>query len=829
MKQLSRRWIFASVMAALALALIIGSIDKAEIYHALKMQLVQSGVTLDAKSLNLSPMYMGSVSLNDVSIQTQAFTLHAEQLSIDLNLAALLTGKALPQAIYIRFADINVMQTEKESWLNFIETEKLKLKRINISQSEIHFEQQHITLEQTDLDIRDIGKNKNPRAELLAHIGDGRIDAHGYLHLRHGKITRGFSRIKLIDIPLSFISHNTTLETLTGSITAHMYQDKPWQTFGHLALQKDKRNYLELRGKLKASESKLFVINDMVLKIKDAGNVQISGSCDTWNTCQINSQSTSLNIEPIANLFSSIKFKRLAQNNSLKNIRIQMNWNTDNFSSQGQFSWENINYSLSTPLPQQKEVKIDAGNFTFEGLSFSNQTHWHLRSATISTADNKGASINITSATLQPDRWKVPLQLQHSSLWLPLSQIILDQQTHKQNINGDGVLTGHLVISHTTEQAHSINFDLDASQSSFSWLGYKKPKNIPLTLQGDIVWEGGKVQPSFLKSSIQLADSYANITFKPDMLSLENMAVDFNQLSKQSIALAQPLQYWHGSITGNINIDLKQQQLLHTQLQFHDFGAKNHHLTGAINYTDKLWHISQLSWVFGENQVQFTTNQQAEVNMNAESLDSAGLTNLLQLPLTAKGRFTAQKLILPFGRLNQVVASYNLNEHQFTFKKFKSHFYQGNLHAKKLSISAQNNQLHISSIVQAGGIRLNNWQWLQKQFDGYLEGSMYTTLNLDAHFDPQGKLNRWQGDGDIMVYNAKWLLNNKRIQADKLALSLRKQKQFSATLNITKHKKKGSGRITIDADANIAGHINWLGKSFKLHKTWPHLHYQQLP
>jgi hypothetical protein len=829
MKESSRRWIFASVVAVFALALIVGNIDKTKLYHAIKTQLAQSGVTLDAKSLSLSPMYMGSISLSDVNIQTQAFTLHAEQVSIDLNLAALLTGKGLPQALYIRFAEINVLQTEKDAWLNFIESERFKLKRIDISQSEIHFEQQHITLEKTDLDIRDIGNNKNPRAELRTHIGDGRIDAHGYLHLRHGKITRGFSRIKLIDIPLSFISHDTILETLTGSITAHMYQDKPWQTFGHLALKKGNRNYLELRGKLKENKSKLFVISDMVLKIKDTGNVQVSGSCDTWNTCQITSQSTSLKLEPITNLFNNTKYKKLAQNNSLKNILIQTAWNADSFSSQGQFSWEKINYTLSTPLPQQKEVNIDAGKFTFEGLSFSNKAHWHLQSATISTVDNKDASINITSATLQPDHWKVPLQLQHSSLWLPLSQIILDQQTQKQNISGAGILTGHLVINHTAEQNHSINFDLDASQSALAWLGYRKPENIPLTLQGDIIWKNDEVQPSFLKSSIQLADSYANITFKPSMLSLQNMVVNFNQLSSQGIVLAQPLQYWHGNIAGNLNIDLEQQQLLHAQLQLHDFGAKSHHLTGAINYTDKLWHIPQLSWVFGENQVQFTTNKQAEVNVNAEFLDSAGLTNLLQLPLTATGRFTAQKLILPFGRLNQAVASYKLNEHQFTFKKFKSHFYQGNLHAKKLSISAQNNQLYISSMVQAGGVRLNNWQWLQKQFDGYLEGSIYTTLNLDAHFDPQGNLNSWQGDGDIMVYNAKWLLNNKNIKADKLALSLRKRKQFTAAFNITERQQKSSGRITIDADANIAGYFNWQNKSFKLNKTWPHLLYQQQP
>ncbi|MDQ6978329.1 MAG: hypothetical protein Q9M75_09450, partial [Ghiorsea sp.] len=166
MKESSRRWILASVVAALILSLTFTNIDENKIYNALKSQLAQTGVIFNAKSLTLSPMYMGSINLNDVNIQTHAFTLHAEQISIDLNLAALLTGKALPQALYIRFADINILKTEKDTWLNLIKSESFKLKRIDISQSEIHFEQQHLTLEQTNLDIRDIGKNKSPRAEL---------------------------------------------------------------------------------------------------------------------------------------------------------------------------------------------------------------------------------------------------------------------------------------------------------------------------------------------------------------------------------------------------------------------------------------------------------------------------------------------------------------------------------------------------------------------------------------------------------------------------------------------------------------------------------------
>ena len=66
MKESSRRWIFASVVAALILGLTFTNIDETKIYNALKSQLAQTGVIFNAKSLILSPMYMGSINLNDV-------------------------------------------------------------------------------------------------------------------------------------------------------------------------------------------------------------------------------------------------------------------------------------------------------------------------------------------------------------------------------------------------------------------------------------------------------------------------------------------------------------------------------------------------------------------------------------------------------------------------------------------------------------------------------------------------------------------------------------------------------------------------------------------
>jgi len=832
MKESSRRWIFASVVAALILGLTFTNIDENKIYNALKNQLAQTGVLFNAKSLTLSPMYMGSINLNDVNIQTHAFTLHAEQISIDLNLAALLTGKALPQALYIRFADINILNTEKSTWLNLMKSESFKLKRIDISQSEIHFEQQHLTLEQTNLDIRDIGKNKNPRAELRAHIGDGRIDAHGYLHLKHGKITRGFSRIKLVAIPLSFIQHETTLETLTGSITAHMYQDKPWQTFGHLALQKDKRNYLELRGKLKENETKLFVIDDMVLQVKDAGSIQISGACDSFDTCHIKSQSSSLKLEPIVKLLKNKTYARLIQTNNLKNINLESDWQAGSFTSQGHFFWKKLHYNLNTPLPEQKDVHLGAGSITFKGLHFSAEQYWSLESASLIAANDKHANINITSVEFQPKHWKIPLHFQNSDLWLPIAQVILDGQQDNPskdtgNIAGAGNLDGHITLQHQQQQGYQVSFDLDASQSAITWQGYTKPQNIPLTLQGQLSWQNNWFHADNIQTSIHLADAYANIDYNPSMLTLEQVSIDLDQLKTQGILLPEPIHAWQGSVMGDIRLKPKEKVLLYSKIKLQHLGTKNQTFTGEVNFKENKWKIPQLFWQFGKNTVQFTSNRYGQVNANANYLDSDALETILHTPFAASGKLTVKNFALPFGTLKDVSTAYNLNNQNLTLKKFKGIFYEGTLRSKNVELSIQNQQLHITTNMQAGGVRLNSWLWLHKQFDTHLEGRIYATLNLDSYFDKSGELSHWQGDGDIMVYNAKWLLNNKRIQADKLALSIRKRENMTAIFDIAAHKKKGKGNLHIDADANITGLLHWQGDTFILSKTWPHLYYEQ--
>jgi len=105
-----RTWFITSAAAVLALALGISQLDSNKIYHQLQSSLAASGIQLQADNLSLSLMYTGSIRLDNVHIQSDTFEADAQRLFIDLNLAALLTGEAVPQAIYLQFSDINIIQ-----------------------------------------------------------------------------------------------------------------------------------------------------------------------------------------------------------------------------------------------------------------------------------------------------------------------------------------------------------------------------------------------------------------------------------------------------------------------------------------------------------------------------------------------------------------------------------------------------------------------------------------------------------------------------------------------------------------------------------------------
>lgn len=828
MKQRSRRWLLASVATAIVVTLIVVQLDNQKIYQALQTRLAQTGIQLIADHVSLSPMHMGSIRLDGAHIQTNAFSIDAERLFIDLDLAALLTGKALPQALYIQIADVNIKHSQHTKWLKLIANEGLKLKRIDISQSEIHFEKQHLTLEQVNLDIRDIGENKNPRMELRAHIGAGRLDAHGYLHLKRGKITRGFSRLKLQDVPLEFLAHGTTLETLNGSITTHLNQDKTWQSFGHIALQAEHKNKVELRGKIIGSEQQLFEVSDMILSIKKAGSLQLSGACETLDSCQIDLNSQKLKSHPILSLWSNeVAAYEQKNNNTFQSINIENSWQNGELSSQGQVIWKSLEYVLPAAADgDNNSIKLDAGNFIYSGLTRDIYGHWALNQAEIQTA-NEEPSLSLEQATLSAGKLQLPLQLHQSKLWLPLLKLGGYSQKKAVAIQGHGLVTGNFEVTLLQKKIQHISFDIDATNAEIQWHQALKPADVKLWYSGSVLWEKSsqKVEQALL--SLHLGDAYAAIHRQGSIWQAQDLDVNFDQINEAGVLFPEAIRGWHGTIQGSFNFDENKKSLQQSDVTLSNFGFKDHNINGTIKRADRSWQNSLLDWEFGKNNASISTEKAGAISITASTMDTNGLTLLQYLPLGSKGRFRAQSLALPFGTLKDTTATFTTLKQGVDLKHFKSTFYEGALRAKEVNISMLDHVFNITANIQVGGIHLNKWNWLHKQFQTHLEGTVYATLNLNTFFDSNNtsQLLNWSGDGDVVIYNGRWLLNNKNIEAAQFNLSLRKRQKFTGKFKMKSGEESGSGHILIDENQQVSGQLSWKKEVLKLEKTWPNIEY----
>ncbi len=821
MQQL-RPWFYAGVAVALVFGLALSQVDSQNMYQTLQDQLAKSGVKLQAKSISLSPMYMGAIRLDGVIIQSDTFDAEVQRFFIDLDLAALLTGKAIAQALYLQDADINITQESQGDWLNLLKDDAFKLKRIDISQSEIHFEHQHLTLEKVDLDIRDIGKNKNPRLELRAHIGDGRIDAHGYLHIKRGEITKGFGRVKLFDIPLNNWNQGTNIQTLSGSITSHLNQDESWQSFGHLSLQTDTAKPIEVRAKIIGDNTSFLSIDEMVFNHQKIGAVQVTGQCKTENTCDFVMDSKKMAVTPLLNILNI----QGSTNANLEHTHITTSYSDGQWFTSADTSWDSFDYTLKQNNDKEKTIVMPASRLKLSNFIWRNSAAWQINQLSLfSNVDtNATADIELIQATYDTGALDIPINLNQTSYWLPFSQWLL---ADKLAPKGQGTMKGYINLTFAHDVLTQAYIQLDATDAEWRSGEINKPEHTPLMLRGRLSWAEDKL-PEYAEIGFKLDESTFHLRHEKTRWFFSDMDIDFDALAEAGVRLPQPWQTWHGYIRGETTLHIPEKSIIIEQadVDLIQFGQAKHFVDGQIQTDGKTWNVQNLNWTQGKNSAYVFGGANNRFDIEAESLDAQALVLLQSLPFQTHGTIHSQALRLPFGTLKQVSADYQSHAQALVLHKFKSKFYEGTLTAEEINLSPANNAVAMRGTIQVGGIHLNNWLWLHKQFATHLEATIYATLNLDAVFDHEQHLQSWKGDGEVSVYNGVWLLNNKNVKADKVNLKLRKRKEFNATYSIKDGRNHGKGTFRIDENQDVSGELHWLGETYSFSKSWPKFRYQ---
>lgn len=828
----SRRWLAACLTLVLLILLLLSQWDNQRLFNTLHTTLAEQNIQFDAQEMTLSWMYFGSIRLDHVHAQNSDFAIDAQRMFIDLDLAALLIGKAKPKALYMQRADIRVYNTPDTNLLSWSATKQFGLQRIDISRSSLSLTQDDIQLKQMNLDIRDLGINKNPRMELRAHIGSGRIDAHGYLQLKHGEVMRGFGRLRLYDIPLQTLVEQTTLQTLNGSLTAHLNMDQTWQTFGHLALQKNQTSEVEFRGKLTGDAEHFFHIDNAILDIKNAGSIQFFGGCEMQDKCEVQTTIKRFDIAPVLALLKQQRAASSLVKSVLTDINLTTKQQGDALSTSGSWAWPALALNWKNAYNNKNHaINLPEGRVDFSGLTLNFERDWTLEHASVS-GSNHSIAFSLDHAIAHNNTSVLPVRFYDTNLWLPLAHFISFLQSDSPELSGNGTIYGEAKLTLHNQHIQAIQADLTATQAKLQWRSSIKPMDIVMQIRGQASWP--KLEPEQIPDAMPTQASFfvavdkAQASFDYNQqknISIEQLSVDFNQLKERGIKLPLGTADWHGYAKGKASFNAQDFSPREVDLDVINFGVGSHRLSGKISKDNQRWRTDHLFWEFEKNKTFVTSQANGAVNIDADTLTGEGLVYIQQLPFPLHGKLFSKSMILPFGTLKDVSTQYESKPQHTSFKNFKSTFYEGSLRAKNLELTQQANSINLQGAMQVGGIRLNNWTWLHKQFQTHLEGSVYATLNLNTNYDALTQLTGWRGDGDVMIYNGKWLLNGINAQADKVSISLRKRNRFTSTFRIKHGQKKGSGHLVVDAQQNASGDFAWLGETYTISKTWPLIHY----
>jgi hypothetical protein len=308
------------------------------------------------------------------------------------------------------------------------------------------------------------------------------------------------------------------------------------------------------------------------------------------------------------------------------------------------------------------------------------------------------------------------------------------------------------------------------------------------------------------------------------------MEINFDQLKEVGIVLPKQLLPWHGYIRGSTTLSVPDKDIIISQadIDLIQFGKGKHVVVGQIQTDGKQWQVQNLRWSQGKNLAEFFSRKNNQFDIVAESLDGQALLLLNALPFQTHGKLQSKALRLPFGTLSHVLSSYKTGETELQLIDFTGNFYEGSLAANKVVVQTIDDALNMRGTIQVGGIHLNNWLWLHKQFGTHLEATIYATLNLEGNFGDKQSLINWKGDGDVTVYNGKWLFHDKNISADKVSLNLRRRKEFNTDFSIKDGKKRGKGTLRIDEKGQVSGSLHWLDKTYQFSKSWPNFKFEEV-
>lgn len=766
-----RRGFGASAVLLALLALIWMRTDIAAMRKAAEASIASGlGATISVGSQHLSFFPTFGVHLEKVVIRHPDWQVASDEVLIHVGLLPLLFGKVeLQQVEFVspHFHLNNLASADAQA----ARLSALPFERLRIHHGALQLDDHPPLIEDFELDVRDIGRNRDVLWESQAMLDGQLLRSYGRVSMRGGSVHGGFGKLKLEQVPAmrlaSLLPAGIALRlkpttALSGSGTWELRPDRTWSLFGDLHLFDAGRELGQARGKLQRTGEGQFAWQDSFLHIGDRAVIAVSGSCD-HGVCDSRLKADNVPLDFLLPFW-------------VRQVRQPEQWKGDlGFDARAHWQgslWQvegSARFGRSRMSFGDRVFELPAARLEFDKLSGKGRL-WALADGKLQLdRSDEALAINVS----QPDAEALEAQVsapQLTGVWRPMGNVLLASLGEAPLLRGEGVARGSLDVRLSGRQKIGIGLQADLSGAHLAyddWLD--KPAGMTTTFSVDLESDARQLR-SLALHDVRLAGSSLRLAAwnrhkDGGGWQLHDVKVDLDALASAGVRLPGSFASG-GTISGNAKGEMVRDDgtsmLLPASFQgvldLHHFGIGGWRWTGRLRGDGKALQSAglRLEGAAGYALVDMDWNFPSNVRADIRSADLDWQTLPSPPPmwggLTIRGRIHQARLRIVRNDWQKLQGNYRWQQGKMRLMQMKGRLAGGNISVNSLSLQPESGRLGVQGDLQLQNVHLESVRGLQDFAASEVRGRLYANLKLDGALPLKG-LQGWRADGDVVIYD----------------------------------------------------------------------------
>jgi len=861
-------------------ALLWWRLDVDALHSAIEQQVSHlSGSHMQAKGVSLNLMHGVGLRFDQVTFNALRLSMQARHVDISIHLLPLLFGKVEMGTLDIHDAQVK-LDGDALAALS-VSFASLPFERVHMNRGAIIDADGVPQLENLQLDVRNIGPDREALLEVSARQGDYALQGHGQLAFRAGAVMSGFGKLKLKSIPASLLTtvapamltewFGRQSQRLTGGLTLDITRHQGWSLFGEIEAQGDAEDGVEeqvpvrLRGKISHPADGELVWHDSFIHLQDRAVIALDGHC-LAGKCE--SRLDAHNV-PVRAWFKLLPETAALPRTLAGNTRLtaMLRWQGDIWQATGSLGLNELSFrheQQALNLPAMHLVASDLhGNR--DGWSGKARLSFPQYGGEVRLQAESGVSQPAATQHTKNQGWQLKLASEqlNDGVWQPLGNLLLSSLRLAPELAGSGPLRAEVVLQQQPEHT-LLQLDFDAGEATLNygkqWL---KPGALAGRCHASIGWPSLISQPDSLQldqcvlGTSQLAHLEYHQGQHTDSVKFAGLRLNLNQLNDKKLGLPLWLQSYQGRIEGDGSLGWS-------------------HDTGALIDAGGQWNLQQLG----------TADWQLSGNLNAKdgvlsskhlqvsgSLGRAELKGSFRLPthrgwvdvlgghlnwqtlpalpawwpdLHLNGKLHRMHVNIAGYQWQDIAADYRLIDGRMTLEHGKVGFAGGELDTDGLMLEPAEGMLHIDGKIRARNVLMEQMPWANGWLQAGMSGKMQANIELKGVLPVTGAGGWQRSNGDVTIYSGAWSPHAKQDVKDggeqtavkmvtgqsaefrRLKFRFRIQEQVTefSGLDLTSHGNRYRGKAVMAADGSISGSVSGKEGRYAIDGEWPHPHWQ---